>query len=446
MVKHMLEQKQDDKNEAQSFLYEKIKERPVNKKRLLRRTIITAGLAVIFGLIACFTFILLEPFFSNWIYPENEPEVIVFPEDEEEISPEDMLTENMIIEGMVDNNQDNAVIDKNELQTAVDNIILDKDDYKQMYQSMKAYSDQLATSIVSITGTKSNVDWMDNIEKSEQKSFGLIVANNGKDILILTYYNDIKDAESLIVTFSNNVGVEGIIQESDTQTGFAIVSVDLSLLDESMIGKSATVAVLGSSKDSVIIGTPVIALGNPSGINNSMDYGMVTGTGRIDSNIDTNYKLLQTNIFGSKKSSGFLFNLYGQLVGVIINDKSLSDNSSVVSAIGVTELKKTIEKMSNGESLAYMGIQGVDVPYIANKESQVPYGAYVTEVIFDSPAMMAGIQQGDIIVGINDKDIVSYSTYSSEIMKMESGQQIEVKVMRQYQNMYKEMIFKIELD
>ena len=75
------ENKQKEQNDAseKKFMIEKIKERPVNKKKLLRRTLITASMAVIFGLVACFTFLVLEPVISNWLYPEEEPQVVVFP-------------------------------------------------------------------------------------------------------------------------------------------------------------------------------------------------------------------------------------------------------------------------------------------------------------------------------------------------------------------------------
>ena len=67
------ENKQKEQNDVseKKFMIEKIKERPVNKKKLLRRTLITASMAVIFGLVACFTFLVLEPVISNWLYPEG---------------------------------------------------------------------------------------------------------------------------------------------------------------------------------------------------------------------------------------------------------------------------------------------------------------------------------------------------------------------------------------
>ena len=91
----------DEKNEEMlheaasdfEFLQEKIKERPINKKKLLKRTIITASMAVLFGLLACLSFLLLEPVLNNWLYPEEEPEIVTFPQEKNEMRPEDMLTE-----------------------------------------------------------------------------------------------------------------------------------------------------------------------------------------------------------------------------------------------------------------------------------------------------------------------------------------------------------------
>ena len=52
------------------FVHETIKKKPVNKKKLLRRTVLTAALAVVFGLVACVTFLLIEPFSNNVPIPD----------------------------------------------------------------------------------------------------------------------------------------------------------------------------------------------------------------------------------------------------------------------------------------------------------------------------------------------------------------------------------------
>ena len=88
----MEEQQNQDRTD---FLRETIKQRPLNRKKLIRKTIITAAMAVIFGLVACLTFLLLEPVISNRLYPEEKPSTVVLVEEKEseEILPEDMIAD-----------------------------------------------------------------------------------------------------------------------------------------------------------------------------------------------------------------------------------------------------------------------------------------------------------------------------------------------------------------
>ena len=67
------------------FVKEKIKERPINKRKLAKRTIVTATLAVVFGRIACLTFLLLEPVVNNWLYPEEKSKTVSLLEEEWEM-------------------------------------------------------------------------------------------------------------------------------------------------------------------------------------------------------------------------------------------------------------------------------------------------------------------------------------------------------------------------
>ena len=69
----MSDRQQNDQND---FLVERIKVRPINRKKLIRRTILTAAMAVIFGLIACVTFLVLEPVINGWLYPEEKPPML----------------------------------------------------------------------------------------------------------------------------------------------------------------------------------------------------------------------------------------------------------------------------------------------------------------------------------------------------------------------------------
>ena len=152
-----------------------------------------------------------------------------------------------------------------------------------------------------------------------------------------------------------------------------------------------------------------------------------------------------TSIEGSKKASGALFNLKGELIGIITNNKISSDIGNMINVYGITELKKVVEKMSNENKLPYMGISGVDVPYTVHLNNNVPYGAYVTDLDMDSPAMLAGIQQGDVITAFNDTEVTYFNDYSTALLQLEPGQTVNLTVMRQVQTEYREMNFNIEL-
>ena len=135
-----------------NFMIEKIKERPINKKKLLRRTLLTASMAVIFGLIACFTFLVLEPVLSNWLHPEEAPQMVVFPEDREEMSPADMLEDSIHQEQDAQPDQGTATMEKEQIEAMLSGVKFDLKNYRQMYDAMTDYVDELKPSMVTITG------------------------------------------------------------------------------------------------------------------------------------------------------------------------------------------------------------------------------------------------------------------------------------------------------
>ena len=70
----------------------------------------------------------------------------------------------------------------------------------------------------------------------------------------------------------------------------------------------------------------------------------------------------------------------------------------------------------NGESVPYIGISGTAVTNEIAKQQSMPTGMYVVEVDVDSPAMEAGIQNGDIIQDVNGTAIMNTSTYQNEAL------------------------------
>ena len=173
---------------------------------------------------------------------------------------------------------------------------------------------------------------------------------------------------------------------------------------------------------------------------------IISSGGTALSITDRSCKLYLTDMKGSKNACGVIFNLHNQIIGIITNQHTIADMNGMLTMYGITELKKIVEKMSNGSPVAYMGIRGVDVTSEIHQELGVPIGAYVTELEFDSPAMRAGIQRGDVIVGIDDRIITNFSNYSNALMQMEPGQSVDVRVMRQVYNEYREVHLYVVLE
>ncbi|WP_251206428.1 PDZ domain-containing protein [Acetatifactor aquisgranensis] len=520
-----LEQK-DFPDEQKDFLIEKIKEKPVNKKKLIRRTIITISMAVIFGLVACVTFLVLEPVISNWLYPEEEPEIqtVEFPEDLEEMSPEEMLAENLPTESPEptpmpsrepvqspdpEGGEETEVrLGEEQVQEILAQVTFDLNHYKELYAALHEYGNELSRYIVTVTAVTSNIDWFNSVQERENQCSGVIISENGMELLILTDYSAIRSAERLRLTFYDESQVEAQLKQHNEATNLAVLSVPLEALSDEVRGsrqgaqegsegrteegqegagsqgqegtesqgapgesapdgqgaegqgvqgpeslvstegpqeEGLPIVKFGYSNSKSLIGTPVIAIGSPVGTSNSISYGMITASGTTVSASDRNYRILLTDISGSQNASGVLFDLQGRMLGIITNHRTGTDMRNLITAYGITDLQKTVEKMSNGALIAYLGIRGADVPREANQELGIPFGAYVEEFDMDSPAMLAGIQRGDVITAIGGKNVSSFAEYSKALMDLEPGDTVEVAVMRQAQEEYREMKFNIEL-
>lgn len=431
-----------DQNKQSDFMMEKIKERPVNKKKLLRRTVTTAAMAVIFGLIACLTFLILEPVFSNWLYPEEEPQAVVFPEEIDELAPEDMLVEDGT--PSIQEAVESVMLEDEQIQKILDNVSLDKENYLQLYDAMSSYVEELNASMVTVTGVSSNVDWLNDTYEQEGQTYGVLVANNGKEYLILTSRATVRQKENIRVTFCSGESAEAEVKQTDSQTSLAVVAVPISSLAKET-RDAVKVATLGSSNLKNPVGILVVALGSPLGSVGSAGYGMIVSAAVPLSKVDANYKLFVTDIAGTSDGLGVLFNMQSQIVGIITPDRARAELKNNVTAVGISELRKLIENMSNGKTAAYMGISGTDVTADANREYGVPFGAYVREIEMDSPAMFAGIQRGDVIVEIAGNSIENFNNYAAALLRLDAGQTVTVIVQRSVQNSYREMEIELTL-
>ncbi|MEG1848385.1 MAG: S1C family serine protease [Lachnospiraceae bacterium] len=424
------------------FMKEKIKDRPINRKKLIRRTIITASMAVVFGLIACLTFLVLEPVFSNWLLPEEEPTQVAFPEVEEEMLPEDMIQKDSQIATLDMTTEEATESDMREEDIATS--VMPLKEYQLLYDDLYTIAKNSTKSMVTVTGVTSDIDWFNNTYESKGQTSGLIVANNGKELLILVDSDTIEKAETIQVTFCDDVQAIATVVASDSNTNLSIIKVLLEAVPADT-RTQITLATLGSSNGSHLTGMPVVAVGTPMGTGGSVVYGMLTSSGNTVNVVDNSYQLLTTDMYGSATAGGVLLDMQGQVIGVIDMQYNSEEAPNLISAIGITELKKTIEKLSNGKPMAYLGIYGTDVTQEANESLQVPYGAFVTEIVMESPAMLSGIQSGDVIVKMGEEEIDNYRDYKNVMSDSRPEEATKITVMRQGKEGYREMTFDITM-
>ena len=439
-MKNMSEFNNINNNE---FMMEKIKEMPVNRRKLMKRTLITGFLAVMFGLIACLTFLLLEPVISNWLYPEEEAEIVVFPEDEDEMKPEDMLEdEPEIVETPAPvQTPVSAQLDQDQVDEILDSVELDKSHYIQLYNVMNEYVKELSSYMVTVTVVEEDYDWLENRYEESKDTYGVVIARNNKDIFILTDETSLRTADKIQVEFYNGVVKEAVLTGKHKETDLAVLSISLEEMGTQEEIDAIPIPVLGSSKSQNIKGQPIVAMGSPMGKTDTVGYGMITTVSKEISYTDYNYDFLLTDIYGSQSGKGVLFNMQGNIIGVITTTNKSSDMRNMITAYGISELKAMISILTSGKQIPYLGIEGISVTAEAeaDPELQIPHGAYVTNVISNSPAMMAGIQEGDIIIEINELVIEDYSDFEKVMYSVGSTETIGLKVMRFSQGTYKEM-------
>lgn len=418
---------QDMPSMQSDFLRERIKQKPVNKMKLIRRTIITAAMAVVFSLIACTSFLLLEPVINNWLYPEEEPQKVQFPEEDitEEMDPEDMLTDETLEEST-----EPAELGDEQIEELLSQVQFGLEEYQSVYKELSELSRRVSRSIVTVTGVTSDLDWFNNPYENETTASGLIVASNGRAMLILVSGQNIRNAEDILITFCDQKQAEAQILRRDEITGLVILSVPLTDIEEDTMDV-IDIAELGSSNTNNLVGSPVIALGSPMGSSGSVCYGVITMAGTVIDQVDSAYKLISTDIYGSRYASGVLINLWGKVIGILDNSYNSSDRGNMLSAYGISELKRTIEKMSNDQERAYLGIHGVDVPPEAMQETGMPEGVYIIEIEMDSPAMAAGIQSGDVIIKAGDTEIHNYSELLNLLNNASPDEAVSITLMRQ---------------
>ena len=436
-----MEKKQE--NDDYSFMQEQIKKRPINKKRLIKRTITTGARAIMFGVIASLVFILLEPTLTKLVSPKEEKPTIslpdtTLPEEVNEVLPEDMIQDQQELD-----EKDKPAEPTLPIMSSIQKTDLEIEDYQKLYGKLSSLAEDTKQGMVTVTGSSSDVDWFSNVYEKKSSVSGIMVADNGTDVFIVTNYSYLSTAEEIDVTFPTGEVIQATPVAHDKATNIMILSIPVSYVPKDEEGE-ITYATLGNSNVGNHLGDVVLTIGDPMGYSDSLGYGIITSLGTPINTTDHNYKLITTDIYGSKNAEGYLINTKGQVIGIINQKYNNNDLGNQISAIGISELKHLIEDLSNGVERTSLGITMVEITPQAI-ENGIPEGAFVRKVEIDSPAMEVGIAAGDIIVALDGSKMGSAAEVEESLRKYKPDDEVPLTLLRSAGEEYKEINVTVKL-
>ena len=409
------------------FIRETRKEKPINRKRLVRQMVKTIILAVIFGAVSCLTFVVLKPRLEQYFTPEEPPQVS-FEEPEPVEEPEEPVLEP----------EDTG--DKTETVIIQKPTPMDLGQYQTLQNKLYAVGREADKFVVSVTNVKNDTDIFNTTYETKGIGSGIIIADTGDQLLILTEKKTITGASSIRVTFVDGETVKAELQQYDGNTGIAVLRVKAADVSKET-KKQITVATLGSSV-SISQGQTVLAVGSPIGTIHSILTGNITSNRNTISTMDCNYTIFTTDMVGSADASGALINTNGEIIGFILQDYNMQKEQTTLAAVSISELKGVIELLSNDKSVPYLGLRISTVTDEIAEDYHMPKGVYVRDVAFDSPAMRAGFQSGDVITAINGETVVAAEDYE----KVLRGLSVEDVVHITYERQSAEDYIPLEID
>lgn len=391
---------QNEEHDEYSFMQEVIKDETDSATKMKHNIFRMVGYGLVLGVAASVAFCASKPWIEEKF--QSSPKQVEIPRDEEEETEEEPVKE-----------------EKEEP---------DSDGYRQVIQSLSTTAANVKNSLVVVS---KSVQEEEQEEAVKEGLSGVIIADNGRELLILSNILPVRKNETVQVTFFDKKSYSAKLKKQDVNLGIGVYAVEKNDIDQSIWSKLPA-AELGNSL-LMENGDTVIVVGKPFGSDLSVSYGIVTADEEEVEKADGHYRLICTNIASEGNGSGVILNKKGQVVG-IINQSALGEGSDGrIGGYGISDIKEIIELLSNGSNIPFTGIYGMDVTDKLMKKG-MPQGVYVKEVAADSPAMAAGIQSGDVIVGINGENIVSLSNYHSILMGLKSGAVIQLNGCRQGQN------------
>lgn len=258
--------------------------------------------------------------------------------------------------------------------------------------------------------------------ESHSLGSGFVLSEDG---YIMTNHHVIKDADEIIVRFSDRTELEAKVLGSDERSDIALLKVE---------AKGLTAVKLGDSTR-LQVGEWVLAIGSPFGFDSSATAGIVSALGR-NLPSDNYVPFIQTDVaINPGNSGGPLFNLDGEVIGV--NSQIYSRTGGFMGVSFAIPMDVALDVVEQIKSQGYVsrGWLGVVIQNVTRELAESfgldkPHGALVSRVTPESPAAKAGIETGDVILKFNGHRITTSSSLPPYVGRTKIGESVPVVVMR----------------
>lgn len=260
-----------------------------------------------------------------------------------------------------------------------------------------------------------------------QTSAGSGVIVDKRDGVVITNHHVIAKADEVHVSLVDGRSFKAEVIGSDPELDVAVLKIDADDLVDVKFGDT----------EKLEVGDFVVAIGNPFGLGQTVTTGIVSALDRTGLGIEGYENFIQTDAsINPGNSGGALVNLKGELVG--INTAIIAPSGGNVGigfAIPVNMVKASMEQLlEHGEvRRGQIGVSIQDITpelrhYFELENGQ--QGVLVTGVSEGSPAEKAGLNDGDVIVAVNDEDTRSAGQLRSQIGMRSVGDEVEITVIR----------------
>lgn len=249
---------------------------------------------------------------------------------------------------------------------------------------------------------------------------------NSRGYIVTNYHVIGRETDEIYVTLYGGDVVNGNVIWESSDLDLAVIKIPVAGLPSMTLGDS----------DNLRVGERAIAVGNPLGFEfqRTVTAGVISGLNRtVSSNGIFMEDLIQTDAsINTGNSGGPLFNGNGELIG--INTIKVESAEGLGFAIPVNQIKPIIKNIVESGSFSepYFGIAGYDREMTANLASEILIrnGIYVDSVDKGSPAEKSGIQKGDILLTIDEKEINTLCKMREILFARSVGERVRVTLKR----------------